>query len=198
MQLLSTLGRHVSAFPRRSHRSVRVIAVRVRAAQPDDASGIGRAHSEAWRVGFSELFESVWLRSAIADRRSRWSRLLPQCLADETEVLVAEAGGEVFGFTHFGPCDDDGEAGEVFALYVHPDHWGTGAAQLLTRHAIERLESQGFQRIVLWTPFGANRARAFYERNGWALTDRTAERDFGDGQPTQLLEYARDTRELRP
>lgn len=105
------------------------------------------------------------------------------------EVLVVEADGVVVGFTHFGPCEQDEEAEEVFALYVHPDHWGTGAAQSLSRHAIERLKKRGIQRIVLWTPFGANRARAFYERNGWALTGRTSERDFGDGRPQKLVEY---------
>lgn len=127
--------------------------VKVRAARPEDSREIGHAHSEAWRVGFSGLFDSGWLRAAVDDRK----------------------------------------VGEVFALYVHPDHWGTGAAQLITRHAIDQLRAGGFQRIALRAPSGASRARAFYERNGWAFTDRTAERDFGDGRLTKLVEYALST-----
>ena len=46
-------------------------------------------------------------------------------------MLVAEVGGEVVGFIHFGPSTENEEVGEVYGLYVHPSSWGTGAAQAL-------------------------------------------------------------------
>lgn len=78
----------------------------------------------------------------------------------------------------------------MFALYVHPSHWGSGAAQLLTHHASERLGARGFERIVLWTLAEAVRARRFYEHNGWVMTGRTAERDFGDGHVNEVIQYS--------
>ncbi len=106
--------------------------------------------------------------------------------------MVVETGGHVVGFVHCGPAEE-GVGGEVFALYVRPDYWGTGVAQMLSRHAIERLHAEGYEQNVLWTLGGAKRARSFYDHNGWALTGRTTERDFGDGQPRELVEYVLKT-----
>ncbi len=164
----------------------------VRGAELEDSAAIGDAHAEAWRVGYSGLFESEWLHSAVEERRTRWNRSLPELLAGGTTVMVVETEGHVVGFVIFGPCEE-GVGGEVFALYVHPDHWGTGAAQALSGHAIERLRADRFEQITLWTLGGAGRARAFYAHNGWALTGRTAERVFGDGRPRELVEYALKT-----
>ena len=43
-------------------------------------------------------------------------------------MLVAELDGEIVGLANVG-------TDELYALYVHPDHWGSRAAQAL----IERL-----------------------------------------------------------
>jgi hypothetical protein len=36
--------------------------------------------------------------------------------------------------------------------------------------AIGEAKERGFSELLLWTPCGAKRARAFYEREGFALT----------------------------
>jgi GNAT superfamily N-acetyltransferase len=88
--------------------------------------------------------------------------------------------------------DPDAGVGEVFALYVHPDHWGTGASQSLLDEAVRRLRADNLIRVVLWTHAGAPRARRFYERCGWSPTGRTQGFDFGDGRPSPIVEYAVD------
>jgi GNAT superfamily N-acetyltransferase len=172
---------------------VKLAQGQVRSAKQEDATAIGQAHSEAWRVGFAGLFEPAWLAEAVRERRTRWQEALGETRRNGTEVLVSESDGAVTGFAHFGAGDETATIGEVFALYVRPDSWGTGTAQALTRDALGRLRRQGFERTVLWTPMRAARARTFYVHNGWSLTGRMQERDFGDGRPQPLVEYARLT-----
>ena len=40
--------------------------------------------------------------------------------------------------------------GEVWAFYLHPDRWGSGAAAQLMEHVEQRLKAEGFATVVLW------------------------------------------------
>lgn len=162
----------------------------VRAAVQEDAPAVGEVHAEAWRVGFSDLFAPGWLRGAVEERRQRWESSLAGCLVGRSELLVAESDGRVIGFVQYGPSEEAAPAGEVFALYVHPNHWGSGAARMLSQQASGDLGARGFERIVLWTLAAAERARGFYCHNGWVVTGRSAERDFGDGRLSVVVEYS--------
>jgi GNAT superfamily N-acetyltransferase len=72
--------------------------------------------------------------------------------------------------------DDDVDAkrvGELYAIYVTPDAWGTGAGRGLMAAHLERLRSAGFEEAVLWVLDDNPRARRFYEAAGWT-TDGAA------------------------
>jgi len=59
------------------------------------------------------------------------------------------------------------ERAHLWMLFVRPAWWGTGLAGRLHRLALEEATRQGYATIRLYTPYGAARARAFYEREGW-------------------------------
>ena len=44
-----------------------------------------------------------------------------------------------------------GEAGELYALYVHPAWWSTGTGRALMERVLARTVRAGYQRITLWT-----------------------------------------------
>jgi ribosomal protein S18 acetylase RimI-like enzyme len=61
-----------------------------------------------------------------------------------------------------------GETGELYALYVTPDHWSTGAGRALTDAVLDGLRAAGYRRVVLWTLTENARARRFYAKAGFA------------------------------
>lgn len=65
------------------------------------------------------------------------------------------------------PAGQAGQVGEVYALYVTPAWWSTGAGRSLMGEALAALEADGYQRAVLWVLAANNRARRFYERAGF-------------------------------
>ncbi len=81
-------------------------------------------------------------------------------------ILVAKDGERVVGFAGYGETAPD--TGEIFALYVLKEYWGTGVAQLLMQAALEKLAS--FPKIVLWMVKGNARAFRFYEKCGFRPT----------------------------
>lgn len=57
--------------------------------------------------------------------------------------------------------------------------------------AVAEARTRGFRRLSLWTPRDHARARAFYEREGWAPTGREAD---GGELGLAAVEYARAVR----
>jgi ribosomal protein S18 acetylase RimI-like enzyme len=65
----------------------------------------------------------------------------------------------------------DGQAGlvgELYAIYVTPAWWSTGAGRALLEAALTALDAGGYPRVVLWVLADNARARRFYERAGFA------------------------------
>jgi ribosomal protein S18 acetylase RimI-like enzyme len=91
------------------------------------------------------------------------------------------------GFAGLGPSHDEDageEAGEVYAIYVHPDHWGQGLGGALWVQAVEALRTAGYRTLTLWVLEANGRARGFYEHMGCTLDPGA--RKVIDRQGTQL------------
>jgi len=85
-------------------------------------------------------------------------------------------GGTVTGFAEAGPArrsqdwnDLDPVEGEVYAIYVDPARWGTGAGRALMDATVAALKAAGRSPVRLWVLDANDRARRFYERYGFVL-----------------------------
>ena len=76
------------------------------------------------------------------------------------------------GFVAVGLSRDSGGDGELYAIYVLPEQWGTGVGRALIEAGEERLRELGHGHASLWVLEANPRARRFYEAAGWS-TDGT-------------------------
>ena len=105
---------------------------------------------------------------------------------------IAETNaGEAAGHVAFLPSAlsrwpaEQGTA-HFWQLFVRPPFWGTGVAPELHRRAVRAASERGFEAMRLFTPAGQDRARRFYEREGW----RAAGAPFEDNEfGLPLVEY---------
>jgi ribosomal protein S18 acetylase RimI-like enzyme len=156
----------------------------VREATTDDAAAIARVHTRSWQGAYAHVFPAERLHRLddLEDRRAGdWRGWLE--LADaRRHTLVALRGDELVGFVHGGPArDDDVDAtrvGELFAIYVSPDRWGSGAGRALMTAHLERLRTSDFSEAILWVLEDNPRARRFYEAAGWSTDGATKEDEF--------------------
>jgi ribosomal protein S18 acetylase RimI-like enzyme len=151
--------------------------VTVRPATVADAPAMGRLVVRAWQAAYRGHMPDDYLDGLRAeDRAAYWDSVLRR---EDLRgvVLVADQHGEVVGMVAAGPSPDPQGAGELFAINVDPDHWGSGAGRALLGAAQVELERMGFVESVLWVLPGNARARRFYERAGWAAdgAERTSE-----------------------
>ncbi|MFI2752569.1 GNAT family N-acetyltransferase [Cellulomonas sp. P22] len=143
--------------------------VQVRRARAEDAAALARVHVTAWLGAYRGLLPDAVLDALdVTTMERRWDGLLADGL--RPHQLVAELDGRVVGFVNAGPAFESVPDGEVYAIYVEPDAWGTGAGPALLAAAEDELRVLGHHEAVLWVLPTNARARRFYERSGWAST----------------------------
>jgi len=144
----------------------KIRAVRVRRAVVDDADAIERVRTDTWRDAYRGLMPDSLLDTLGYDatrRRAQISALPPHQFA-----LVAEEAGEVIGFCLGGRSrtPEDQFGGEVYAIYVLPDHHGRGIGRSLLQAAAKELADCGFRSMIIWVLRENAPSRRFYERMG--------------------------------
>lgn len=87
----------------------------IRAGTPADVEAVARVQIRTWQAAYAHVFPGERLAElSLEGRAKQWS---------ESPPLVAEIAGTVIGFVSVGPSRDSDASGELFAIYVDPDHW---------------------------------------------------------------------------
>ena len=149
----------------------------VRAARSGDLYGAAVARVASWRTAFTGLVPQDFLDAMDpAKIAASWADSIAAGRS-RLYVAAAVAGGEIVGYAGVGSerdADAPEHVGELYALFVHPDWWGSGAARVLTEAAVADLRAAGCDQVWLWVLEANARARAFYRRYGFTETpDRT-------------------------
>ena len=160
--------------------------VELRAAKPTDAAAIARIHVETWRATYAGLLPDSYLVGMSTVRRAaHWSQALSQPTSGEVVLVADLAVAGVVGFASYGPVRRGGlpralrRHGEVYTLYVGPDHQDNGVGRLLLTGALKRLSDARFPGAVVWV-LAANPSRFFYEAMGARRAAERMERFAGD------------------
>ncbi|WP_350281480.1 GNAT family N-acetyltransferase [Kribbella sp. HUAS MG21] len=173
--------------------AVRPARLAVRPARPGDLLGAAEARVASWRAAFTGLvpqdfldamdpaaIASSWTESIAAGRSRLYIALTtdphqPQRRDRPTDPHHPERQPErrgrgverVVGYVSVGPERDPGappDTGELYALFVHPDHWGVGVGRALADAACADLRAAGCTTVNLWVLEANTRARRFYAK----------------------------------
>lgn len=147
----------------------------------DDVDGVVVLQREASLVAFAHIFppdEHPYPTEAIT---AQWRGEL----ADPAIAHYVVDDGEVRGFVVL-------RGDELLHLGTALATWGTGLAARAHAEALALIRAQGHDRAWLWVLADNARARRFYERHGWTLTDG---RGVAEWPPhPELVRYETDLR----
>ncbi|PAD22450.1 GNAT family N-acetyltransferase [Terribacillus saccharophilus] len=141
------------------------MTVTIREAEKADCKRIGEISMLSWQFAYKHILPADYL-AAISpeDRAVRFERVLES----RSLLLVAEAGETIVGFISGGRCRDSVHSdydGEVYAIYLDPDHTKRGIGKLLIESLEKQLTAEGMTGVVAWMLVG-NEAGYFYEGLG--------------------------------
>ena len=149
----------------------------VRRARLEDAAAIAAVHVRTWQTAYEHVFGAERLAAIDLNARAeQWRQRLGEPEWQEV-VLVVEDESSIVGFASCGESRDAPGEGELYAIYVLPESWGSGAGPVLLAAALAAL-GEDFNRASLWVLEENPRARRFYEREGWTLDGGRREEEF--------------------
>jgi GNAT superfamily N-acetyltransferase len=165
------------------------MTVSLRPVEDADLFAVGAMHHRSRAAAYADLLppETFAARGPEAlgawwEERWKWER-------DTHRMTVAEADGELAGFTYAGPSETPGAA-ELYAIHVDPWRVGTGIGRLLMINALKQLAEFDAGRAVLWVLADNPVARRFYEKGGWTPDGETRVAPIND-HPLEQLRYTR-------
>ncbi|MFZ0666928.1 MAG: GNAT family N-acetyltransferase [Acidimicrobiales bacterium] len=165
----------------------------LRYAEPSEALAVATVHVRSWQSAYAGLLPEDYLNGLKPQERAeRYTFHNRGPERGETMVAVGD-DDEICGFATYGPTPDsqsDGRSGQLYALYVDPDHWRHGVGRLLITDVHERLTAFGFDEALLWVLVGNTRAENFYRSMGWK-SDGIRRNDEVWGTPVEELRYRR-------
>jgi ribosomal protein S18 acetylase RimI-like enzyme len=146
----------------------------VRPAEEADASRIAEIHAASSHAAYEHVAPEGAQTLSMDKRRAFWRDAVEY---GEPLVHLALEGKTIAGFVGFDRSRDaksKNTTGEIWALYVEPANWGSGAGLALWDAAREGLMEEGCTDVTVWVPLCNERALRFFELAGFKRELNTA------------------------
>ncbi|MGH2551787.1 MAG: GNAT family N-acetyltransferase [Thermomicrobiales bacterium] len=155
----------------------KVSDITVRLGRPDDfeaAIGIYLASNDARRGGIPTPVHHI--------ERVRASMRKPDAInliaEDERECVGMALAMQ--GLANYGAGAPEPGICFISMIFVSPERWGEGIGGKLVEGVLAEAQSQGYDRLQLWTHADNIRAQRLYERRGFFRNGNERENDLGE------------------
>lgn len=148
---------------------------------------MGYVHAKSWQRAYRGIVANRIIDEFTPEKRAEVFREAIQSRPEE--YYLFKSNNQPAGIALLYKSHEDKAAvneGEIYAIYFHPDFWGTSITHMAFEFCIDRLKELGFTKINIWVLEENIRARKFYEKYGFAF----------DGA-RQMIELGRQLSELR-
>lgn len=155
--------------------------ITIRTATRKDSGAIAQVYVDSWRESYAGLIPD-WVLLGMSYRRlaKAWERAIRTAGKDEAILVAVSDGERIVGLGSCGPTRDRtlDYGGEVYTLYVHPNHVGQGVGSLLLKELFVKLERLGKPSAIIWA-LAQNPSRHFYKAQGGIIAATRQGRQWG-------------------
>lgn len=151
----------------------------------DDRWQISRIYEESWKFAYQGIVPQDYLNSIPA---GHWADHLDR--KGVNSIIMVE-NEEIIGTSSFcrSRSPEFFDFGEIISIYLLPQYIGRGYGRQLLDAAVRELAAMGFQDIFLWALAENQRARKFYEKNGFVQTEHCMEHVIGGKKLLEVQYY---------
>lgn len=154
-----------------------------------DCDSVAEIHVKAWQKVYPGIMPQDFLdKLDVAKRAEAWrsgmekdSSLIRLVLVENHRVI-----GFCVGLHNRTPQLVPEAVGEIWAIYLHPDHWGRGRGSLLLKAFQERLQAS----FCIWVARDNKLGHRFYQKSGGKLLAAIKDEDIAGAKiPHQVYFY---------
>lgn len=141
----------------------------IRKAETADAKTCADIQIRSWQSAFAGI-----LSDAVMANKTRPERLVQvyeaAAASREHHGFLIRRDEKPCGMAWYGPArrSEMKEDAELICIHILPEEKGKGLGSRLIAHVLADMKQQGFEECYLWVFTANEKARAFYERTGFA------------------------------
>lgn len=148
--------------------------IAIRKAKLGDEKILSYIQTESWKSAFADIIsaEDMERCTDIANAEAMYENVLKSGYA---EMSILEIDGKPHCIAAWSKSRNPQFSGcaEIICIHSLSDKWGKGYGSIMMNHIINEINNSGYNSVLLWV-FGKNaRARSFYEKHGFELTNNT-------------------------
>lgn len=156
----------------------------IRYITPEDRlEEISNIYEQSWRYAYQNIIPQSYLDSipsgAWVENLSRNGR--GNIIMVEKDAIIGTSSLCRSRWERYG------DYGEIISIYFLPEYIGKGYGKKLLEEAIKGLRALGFKDVLLWVLEDNDRARRFYERNGFTFHGECRMDNIGGNQLREVM-----------
>lgn len=151
----------------------------IRQTSISEAYDVAKVHVLSWQSAYKGIILDDYLNNMSVETRAEKFKNNYDTVKDDSFVAVEDE--KIIGVLAVHKCFDADvvDCGEVEAIYLLPEFWGSGYGKQLMDFAINALKERGYNDIYLWVLEENIRARRFYEKYGFVADGTSKEINIG-------------------
>lgn len=146
--------------------------IEIRSIKSGDEKALAHIQTESWRAAFAGILSPEELIKAtdVAVVEERYAKVLAEKPLRGTLLYV---DGQPHCMAFWGKCRGEvcPDSAELICIHSLQSNWGKGYGAMMMDCVLTEMKEAGYTEAVLWVFEENVRARRFYEKHGFVLTE---------------------------
>ena len=147
---------------------------KIRKAKLGDEKTLAYIQTESWKSAFVDIIsdEDMEKCTDIAKAEAMYENVLKSGYA---EVSILKIDGKPHCIAAWSKARNSqlSDCAELICIHSLSKNQGKGYGSIMMNHIIDEIKNSGYNSVLLWVFEKNTRARSFYEKHGFELTDKT-------------------------
>lgn len=146
--------------------------VTIRKAKTGDEKALTYIQTESWKSAFANIIsaDEMLKYTNIVKVEEMYTNVLKSGYA---EISILEIDGKPHCIASWSKARNSAfsDSAELICIHSLCDNWCKGYGSIMINHILEEIKNSGYGNVLLWVFEKNNRARCFYEKHGFVLTE---------------------------
>ena len=147
--------------------------VQIRRVKEHDEAALAHIQTESWKAAFADILDKETLERCtnLENATSMYKSLLEENKGNGYLLTVDD---EPHSLAYWDAARDESMSGkaELIAIHSLPGNWHKGFGSMMMDRVLSDIKEAGYSEVMLWVFTGNERARSFYEKKGFVVTDK--------------------------